>query len=183
VATSPASGPGSASVLEPIPDALALGLLGATAPLAAIAAAADAFPSGEMRLGAVVLAAGASVAKVGFIHDGSAAGLTLAKAGIYDASFNLVASTASFHGTINGQAGGYHEFALSAAYVVPAFAFYYLGALFVGVTPPALSEVFGSNSNANVAGIYASWRQTGLADLPNPAVRAAGNLAYFYTAA
>ena len=142
--------------------------------------ASDVPPSGEMRCTRINLFGGATVVRAGYTHAGGAVGLTLWRLGVYNAAFALVASTATFHGTVNGQAAGYYEQALSTPYTIPSDGPYYIGFLGVGGTAPTVN-VAVNTSVRPVNGIYSVWRQLGLADLPATATRADGSFGYYMT--
>ena len=139
-------------------------------------AGAAAAASQEMRASLVPVYPGQRIHSVLADYAGAAA-LTLARIGLYDYGFNLLASTPSFHATINGLTA-FSKQALSADYIVPAgVRALYVAYLFVGTTPPTQdgvtvdSTIFGAN-NAR-----AGWRMLLQADLPALAVPVAGSFA------
>lgn len=137
--------------------------------------------TGELRTTAIGLRGGEpyTFVKVAVPGGAGAAGLTLCRAGVFDKNLNLVASSANRFAQVNGVTGEI-SFPLTATFTPAADDLYYVGVLSVGTTPPSLIELVGGNGlDMTINGLVLSWRQLGLADLPNPAVRIPGNVPYW----
>lgn len=137
--------------------------------------------SGEIRTTAIGLRGGEpyTFVKVAVAGGGGAAGLTLCKAAVFDKNLNLVAQSANRFAQVNGVTGEV-SFPLTGTFTPATDDLYYVGVLSVGTTPPTLIELTGGNGlDMTINGLVLSWRQTGLADLPNPAVRIPGNVPYW----
>jgi hypothetical protein len=139
-----------------------------------IVSGGDLVPSGTIRVAAVGLRAGDIVTNVCVAVSVVAAGLTLAKAGLYDGLNNLLAASASA-GTITILQGttGRKQIPLSAPFTITADGVYQLALIQVGTTPATLARgVVAPNANALGTGIRPFTLQGGQADLTNPLVPA-----------
>lgn len=132
-----------------------------------------------LAVAAIGLNAGDTISNILFCLTVAASGTapTLARAGIFDSTFALVASTADLHASAIWTATGYATAALSASYSPSVSGLYYAGFLkngTWGTTQPS----FLSGTTQTLAGHIISgslrpwWEQTLQADLPNPATPA-----------
>lgn len=106
---------------------------------------------------------------------GSGAAPTLIRVGIWDKNFNLLASSVDSHASAIWTVQGYAIAPLSAIFTVPLDGAYFAGFLKVGTfattQPTFVSGTTQTNAGKPVTGATRIWwEQTGLADLPNPAV-------------
>lgn len=133
--------------------------------------------AGDQRAILVGLLVGETVTSLFHHVTVAASGLTLAKLGIWDASGNLLASTADVSAQFAalGVKGG----ALTAPWTCPADGGYYLGAVFVGGTPPALlrgtSGITGYTGQPFGVGAPPSIASTGKTDITSMGIGASGN--------
>lgn len=142
--------------------------------------AGDVAPSQEMRMSAIGLRGGETYSNAYFGANTAAAGLTLARIGIYDTSFNLVASTANAFASVNGVTG-LVNLALSSSFTPAADNLYYIGLLSVGTTAPGVYQIVGGNMNdTSFGGKYLGWRTFGQTDLPATATRSGGTQPYWF---
>lgn len=162
--------------------------------LAALGLVSEAFPrllttqvaapaSGELRVTAVPLHAGDAVSNVVLWINAAPTTLTLARAAIYSPAALALAASSTNQSGLAWATGTWQAVPLSAPYNVPTTDLYYVGVLFVAAAAPQLagagnatgSDSFSPpNSNRELC-----FRQTGLADLPNPMVAASGNFAHY----
>jgi hypothetical protein len=156
---------------------VAQGLTGESFPRA-MSSGSFAPAAGDQRAVLVGLNAGERIANLYAHVTVAGTGLTLAKLGVWDSAGSLLASTADLSATFNsgtGPKGG----ALSSALTVPADGGYYVGAVFVGGTPPTLlrgtSGITGYTGQAVSGGAPPSVGNTAKTDIGTMTITASGN--------
>jgi hypothetical protein len=124
---------------------------------------------------AVGLFAGEVITNMTIYLSGAGSVITISKVGVYSSTGVFLAASAD-QGT-NWQSTGAKTIALTAPYIVPVTGVYYLAELAVGTTAPSIvrgsgGNVFGQFFVGSSLATY--YGQSGLADLPSPAVFATG---------
>lgn len=158
-------------------DALArlLGLSAATFPDWPAATSAVTLTNGVLYACACLLPGGRTITRLGVHVRTVGAAITLARLGIWGPDYTLLASTAN--DPTLGTVGGSVDVPLTVPYVQPDDGYVYLGGLWVATTPPKCSGgvSVGNTTYAELPSSGAPWwffHQSGLADLPDPAVPA-----------
>lgn len=135
--------------------------------------------SSQLLIGvAIPLRAGSLITNIGQVLSSAGTGNTLCKYGIYSSAGSLLASTASWHGSI--PASGPNTVALSAPYTITATGIYYFAYLVVtSTTAPAVAGATLGNGAYSLApsSVRWTWQQSGQADLPATATITASSTA------
>lgn len=137
--------------------------------------------SGDVIAGLVFLLAGDIVTNIVYELGVNASGPTFCKFGLYDTSFNLLASTANDTAMVTGSNGPRVK-ALTAPYTVTQSAGYYIANITTASTMPNFGR--GSSSTASQSAlsgfIRSAWTQAGQSDLPATATPATLNIGYWF---
>lgn len=134
-------------------------------------------PAGELRANAIGLQAGDVVTNIviDVLVAASGTAPTLTKVGLYDSNLNLLASSADLSASAIWNSIQFAVAALSSPFIVSTAGMYYCGFLRVGnygTTNPTFRDLpsVGVNVNKLTGKPFRFFRQSGLVDLPNPAV-------------
>ena len=160
------------------------GALGTTMDRRTVASAAlPAVASGTLRLTAIWLAKGAVVTSATYVAGTAATALTNRWFSLFDASRNLLKTTAD--NTAAWSAGAALTIPFSSTYTVPADGLYYVGITEVATTPTALRGMGGSSNAIGIPPILNGDSSSGLTNAASTpataaAITASGSIPFAY---
>ena len=146
-------------------------------------AALPALTSGTLRLSAVWLPKGTVVTSATYVAGTAATSLTNRWFSLFDASRNLLKTTAD--NTASWSAGAALTIPFASTYTVPSDGLYYVGICEVATTPTALRGMGGSSNTLGLAPILNGDSSTGLTNAASTpataaAITASGSLPFAY---